>query len=152
MKLKTALVATALTMSASGLANAQFASQAEMMMGPYISLGGGVNWVQGSGLTIEGFGGPDIDIGDIRFKTGWTANGAIGYAFGFGPRIEVEVSYRRNHTRDEVKFGVCDGAPKLYASCAVIAWLLGSKAPSVNGGVQQVKPAIPLRSSVCKNV
>jgi OmpA-OmpF porin, OOP family len=110
MKIKTALLATALTVAVSGLATAQpFNSQNEMTMGPYISLGGGVNWVQSSEYRAEDLF--NLDMGDLAFKTGWTANGALGYAFGFGPRVELEVSYRRNKMKDGTfGNGFCTGA------------------------------------------
>jgi outer membrane protein OmpA-like peptidoglycan-associated protein len=104
MKFKAALLATALAAGTQISTNAQSLgtpgdgitprSQAEMMMGPYVSLGGGVNWAQGSEVFFPN-AGFSLD-GDLGFRTGWTGNGAIGYAFGFGPRVELEVSYRHN--------------------------------------------------------
>jgi OmpA-OmpF porin, OOP family len=116
MKLRAALLATALTVATSGVATAQFLgapgdgvvprSRVEQMQGPYISLGGGANWLQSTMFEVHDFG-PPTDIEKNGFKTGWTANGAIGWAFGIGPRVELEVSYRRNHTNELFEGGAC---------------------------------------------
>jgi outer membrane protein OmpA-like peptidoglycan-associated protein len=116
MKLKTLALASALLVATTGIASAQFNSQAEMMEGPYVSLGGGVNWVQTSRFDIEDlqFGNGGSHYGDLGFKPGWTVNGAIGYSFGFGPRIEIEGSYRRNNTRNvwyAAGASYCGGTP-----------------------------------------
>jgi OmpA-OmpF porin, OOP family len=106
MKLKTVLLTAALTVATSGLANAQPVLP-ELLAGPYISVGAGVNWVQRSQFESDDIG---LNAGDIPFKAGWTLNGAVGYAFGFGPRLELEVSYRRNKAKDEHPNGFCGGA------------------------------------------
>jgi OmpA-OmpF porin, OOP family len=105
MKIRTLLLATALSVSASGAVNAQ---PFELLAGPYISLGAGVNWLQSSRLETDIFG--PGNLGKVPFDAGGTVNGAVGYAFGWGLRVEVEGSYRRNTPSGEMEGGFCGGA------------------------------------------
>lgn len=74
------------------------------------------------GFYVEGRGGatfaPNIDIDDepsgfvaaggdidIDLKTGWQANGAVGYATSIGWRLELEGGYRQN-SLDEVELSI----------------------------------------------
>ncbi|MFD1331246.1 outer membrane protein [Methylopila musalis] len=64
--------------------------------GPYVALGGGVNFLQKQDI-------PHVDApfgrqpgGWIRSETGWIALGSLGWDFGNGFRVEAEASHRRN--------------------------------------------------------
>src|SRR5690349_14159211 len=84
MRFRTAVFATALLCSVSGAAMAQQTS------GFYLGIGGGANWARDS----------DINGGAINTKaeydTGWAALGTVGYGFGNGLRLELELGYRDN--------------------------------------------------------
>jgi OmpA-OmpF porin, OOP family len=63
---------------------------AQSSPGVYIGAGGGVNFHERSNIRGSGVNQT------ASYKLGWAAMGAIGYAFGGGPRAELEVSYRDN--------------------------------------------------------
>jgi opacity protein-like surface antigen len=63
--------------------------------GIYIGAFGGANFVEDVDFELE-----DPVLGPVDFEfedeTGWAAGGAVGYAFDFGLRAEVEAAYRHN--------------------------------------------------------
>jgi OOP family OmpA-OmpF porin len=84
MTLRTGLLAAALLCSASAAALAQQTS------GLYLGLGAGANFardadISGTGISTEG-----------SFDTGWAGIGSVGYGFGNGLRLELEMGYRDN--------------------------------------------------------
>jgi opacity protein-like surface antigen len=77
--------------------------------GFYGSLMAGPNWLTHNSGTAEG--GVTDDLGGRwAFNTGWKLGGAIGYAFGNGPRLETELSYSQNGIRSV--FDTDDGVPR----------------------------------------
>ena len=118
MKLRAAILATAMTVATAGAASAQFLgspgdgvvprSRVEQMQGFYGSLGGGMNWLQSTDMHVTDWS--NYYVGEFGFVSGWTANGAVGYAFGIGPRVELELSYRRNHFTNSINGGGYDGS------------------------------------------
>jgi outer membrane protein OmpA-like peptidoglycan-associated protein/opacity protein-like surface antigen len=71
------------------------AAHAQPVTGPYISLGGGGNYIQDERLTKDSVIG-----GKLRFDIGETGVAAVGYGFGNGFRVEAEGDYRRNDVRE----------------------------------------------------
>jgi len=95
MKLRNALlVATVLAAPAAALA--------QPVTGPYISLGGGGNYIQDQKLTSVSF--PALGAssfgsgtnGHISNEWGFIGSGAIGYGLGNGLRIELQGDFRQN--------------------------------------------------------
>ncbi|GEO80288.1 OmpA family protein [Pararhodospirillum oryzae] len=67
------------------------AAQAQTPQGPYVALQGGVNFNIDRELSV---GGVDADV---ETDLGYAAGGTAGYAFGGGPRVELEATWRRNN-------------------------------------------------------
>ena len=86
--MNTRLLATAALGAAIG---ASMPAEAE---GPYIGAFGGVSVLKDGELDVES-GGMSYDL-KVENDTGWTAGGALGYAFDFGLRAEAELAYRQN--------------------------------------------------------
>ena len=84
MKMRMPLIAAALLASTSGLALAQQTS------GPYVGIGGGWNMVRDSDISGSGISS------EAEFDHGWAALGTVGYGFGNGLRVELELGYRDN--------------------------------------------------------
>jgi len=94
------------------VSSAWIPAQAQPVTGPYVSLGGGGNWLQDETLRLD----ENFPPGKFRFDTGGAAGvGAIGYGFGNGFRVEVEGDWRYNGVRQ----------------------YLGTPFPTVSGGEQQ---------------
>jgi opacity protein-like surface antigen len=86
--MNTRLLATAALGAALG---ASMPAEAE---GLYIGAFGGVSVLEDGDLDVESAGiGYDAKV---ESDTGWTAGGALGYAFDFGLRAEAELAYRHN--------------------------------------------------------
>jgi outer membrane protein OmpA-like peptidoglycan-associated protein len=83
MRLRIGLV-TAILCSASAVAMAQQTS------GPYVGIGGGVNLLRDADISAPGFNTT------AEFDPGWAALGSVGYGFGNGIRLELELGYRSN--------------------------------------------------------
>ncbi|RJF87322.1 OmpA family protein [Oleomonas cavernae] len=90
MRITLGLVSAAALMVAASAAHAD-------RVGPYLSAFGG--YVIQPDLEISS-GGAD---GELSTDNGWAAGGAMGYDFG-RPRVEAEVTYRRNEA-DEISSG-----------------------------------------------
>lgn len=84
MRFRSALLATALLASASSAALAQQTS------GLYLGLGGGANWARDADLS-----GAGINT-EAQYDMGWAGIGTVGYGFGNGLRLELELGYRDN--------------------------------------------------------
>jgi outer membrane protein OmpA-like peptidoglycan-associated protein len=69
------------------------AALAQPVTGPYVSLGGGANFLQDERIRENPFFPPS----KLSFQTGEDGIGAIGYGFGNGFRVEIEGDYRRNN-------------------------------------------------------
>ncbi|MBK1663402.1 hypothetical protein CKO38_02570 [Rhodospirillum rubrum] len=65
-------------------------AQAQTPEGAYVALHGGVNFNVDQEMSIPGA------KGDAKTDTGYAAGGAAGYAFGGGPRLELEGTWRSN--------------------------------------------------------
>ncbi|HTZ69649.1 MAG TPA: OmpA family protein [Acetobacteraceae bacterium] len=80
--------------SLSGFAGALIAGAAwaQPVTGPYVSLGGGANFLQDEQIR----GNPFFPGRKLTFDTGVAGAGAVGYGFGNGFRVEVEGNYRQN--------------------------------------------------------
>ncbi len=88
MKLRTALLASAMMALPLAVANAQ------PIDGLYLGLGAGVNIMQQEHVvSVGGFATPNADL---QMNIGAAALGAIGYGFGNGVRAELEFDYRYN--------------------------------------------------------
>ena len=61
--------------------------------GAYFGIGASATFLEDSSVKLSNFG----DVGDYSYKTGYAADGSIGYDFG-GVRTEVEYTYRNNNT------------------------------------------------------
>lgn len=71
---------------------------AQPVSGPYVSLGGGYNLVsavKAKNLYLEG--APQRGAANLIFKNGYDVNGAVGYGFNDGWRLEVEGNYISNN-------------------------------------------------------
>src|ERR1700733_14926480 len=84
MQLRSALLATAM------MALPLVAANAQPVAGPYISLGGGVNFMQQESIKSAP-SGTNLDL-----NTGATGVLAGGWGFGNGIRAEIEMDYRYN--------------------------------------------------------
>ena len=67
------------------------------MTGPYVSLGGGVDFLQNE--ILEPFNGFGPVKRSYKFNPGGAAEASAGYGFGNGLRIEAEGDYAYNHVR-----------------------------------------------------
>jgi outer membrane protein OmpA-like peptidoglycan-associated protein len=70
------------------------AANAQPLAGPYISLGGGVNFMQQE--TVKSVGGVSVGSTHLQLNDGATAVLTGGWGFGNGLRAEVEFDYRWN--------------------------------------------------------
>jgi outer membrane protein OmpA-like peptidoglycan-associated protein len=84
MKLRTGLIAAAILCSASATALGQQTN------GLYLGLGAGANFARDAEVNGTGI---DTEAG---FDTGWAGIGSVGYGFGNGLRLELELGYREN--------------------------------------------------------
>jgi opacity protein-like surface antigen len=85
--------------------------------GPYLSLRGGVNFLQNTDMTIRIAGVGSLDA-DLFYETGWLAGGAGGYAWDNGFAIEGEFTFRQNGVDRETLMGGAiglDGYERSYA-------------------------------------
>jgi len=70
------------------------AAFAQPVSGPYISLGGGINYLQDERVNV----GPNPATGSkLGFDIGPQGVGAAGYGFGNGFRVELEGNWRQNN-------------------------------------------------------
>jgi outer membrane protein OmpA-like peptidoglycan-associated protein len=98
MKLRNALLVA--TMFA-----APAAALAQPVTGPYISLGGGANYIQDQNLRSVAV--PELGAysygtgtnGHITSKTDFLGSAAVGYGLGNGIRIELQGDYRQNNLK-----------------------------------------------------
>jgi outer membrane protein OmpA-like peptidoglycan-associated protein len=71
--------------------------------GFYVGIGGGINYPLHS--DVDGtVGGVPFKLENIKSKMGFTGNAFAGYSFGF-PRVELELVYRQNKTKDIAVLG-----------------------------------------------
>ena len=75
---------------ASGLVSS--IAMAQPVAGPYVSLGGGANFIQDERIREN----PFFPGSKLGFDTGWAGVGAVGYGLGNGFRVEIEGNYRQN--------------------------------------------------------
>jgi hypothetical protein len=68
------------------------AAWAQPVSGPYVSLGGGANFLQDEKIREN----PFFPGGKLSFDTGAAGAGAVGYGFGNGFRVEFEGNFRQN--------------------------------------------------------
>ena len=83
-------------------------AMAQPVVGPYVSLGAGLNLLQDQNVKPSGAFGPVPRT--YGFEDGLATNAAGGYAFGNGLRIEIEGDYTNNHT-GSVTINGRDGYP-----------------------------------------
>ncbi len=97
--MKRALFASAASVLATILAPAQEAS-AQLASGPYIGAAVGISWLLEGNQSVAPMPNSGLSTPSDHFRMGWEPGfiGSIsaGWAFGFGPRIEIEGQYRRN--------------------------------------------------------
>lgn len=80
---------------------------AQPVAGPYVSLGGGYNIasaIKAKNLYSQGVSQPDA--ANLVFKNGYDLDGAVGYGFNNGWRLEVEGDYIRNNANKARYLGV----------------------------------------------
>ena len=70
------------------VAFAAFHAPASAQVGPYISLGGGIHMPRSSNLLVG------TTAGNADFDNGWLINGAFGYKWDSGVRLEAELGWR----------------------------------------------------------
>lgn len=73
-------------------------ADAQPVSGPYVNLGGGYNIasaVKAKNLSLDG--AHQRDAANLIFKNGYDVNGAVGYGFNNGWRLEVEGDYINNN-------------------------------------------------------
>jgi outer membrane protein OmpA-like peptidoglycan-associated protein/outer membrane protein W len=83
-----------MTLLASTVLLAPLAARAQVVYGPYISGAAGGSYEQQEKTNLAGGGS-----GQASLKSGWAGNGAVGYGFGNGFRVEVEGDYLDNQYR-----------------------------------------------------
>jgi OOP family OmpA-OmpF porin len=92
--MKRLLLATAMTLALPGVA---LAERVDIVPGPYIGLGAGVNWLDRT--TVQPLPGPWFP-GETHhrftFNTGWAVHGTLGYRFMDNWRAEIELAHRNN--------------------------------------------------------
>ena len=72
---------------------------AQPVAGPYVSLGGGYNLasaIKAKNLVRQGSAAPGA--ANLIFNNGYDINGAVGYGFNDGWRLEIEGTYIRNNS------------------------------------------------------
>lgn len=73
-------------------------ADAQPVSGPYVSLGGGYNIasaIKAKNLSLQGV--HQAGAANLIFKNGYGVNGAVGYGFNNGWRLEVEGDYIHNN-------------------------------------------------------
>jgi len=98
LSLRRLFAAYCLPLAGLGWASLAGSAAAQPVTGPYVSLGGGANFLPDEKTDAAGLYG----AGRLRLKTGATALGSVGYGFGNGFRVELEGDWRRNDVRDYV--------------------------------------------------
>ena len=104
MKLKNMLLAT--TLIAAPLASQAQTVQPPPVTGPYVSFGGGGNFMQDEDVV----GRNNSSGGSLSSHFGGVAVGALGYGLGNGLRLEFEGDYRHNGFSNGRDFGYPAGA------------------------------------------
>jgi outer membrane protein OmpA-like peptidoglycan-associated protein len=67
--------------------------------GFYVGIGGGINYLEHS--DVDGtIGATNFHIENVKSHLGFAANAYAGYSFGF-PRVELELVYRQNKTKND---------------------------------------------------
>ncbi|WP_428537612.1 OmpA family protein [Rhodopila sp.] len=105
MKLKNILLAT--TLIAAPLSSQAQTFNPPPVTGPYVSFGGGGNFLQNEHIV-----GPNGNTSDASLAShfGGVAVGALGYGLGNGLRLEFEGDYRHNGFSNGKNFGYPAGA------------------------------------------
>ena len=109
MKLRNALLAATILA-------APVAVKAQPVVGPYVSLGAGWNYLQDEDISSVSVGGlTTATSGSAKFGSGFVGLGAVGWGLGNGLRVELEGDYRDNKQHalsgaagaggDEIKIG-----------------------------------------------
>jgi len=94
------------------------ASTAAAAEGLYLSLRGGVNFLQDTDMTIDIAGVGSLGA-ELFYDTGWLAGAAVGYAWANGLAVEGEFTYRQNGVDRETLLGTrigLDGKESSYAT------------------------------------
>jgi len=83
-------------------------AQAQPVQGPYVSAGGGANWLLDNRVRVRVNNGPGPSA-TANTNVGPVALGSAGWAFGNGVRLEAEGSWRQNNNLstgfNETKYG-----------------------------------------------
>jgi outer membrane protein OmpA-like peptidoglycan-associated protein len=74
-------------------------AQAQTPEGAYVAIQGGVNFNVDNEASVAGASG------DVETNVGYAAGAAAGYAFGGGPRVELETTWRSNSVDSVGAFG-----------------------------------------------
>lgn len=82
-------------------------ASAQPVAGPYVSLGGGVDFLQNE--IVKPYRGFGVSRRAYTFDPGPAAAASIGYGLGNGLRLELEAGYSNNHVHG-VKLGVPERA------------------------------------------
>lgn len=87
---------------------------------PYVSLGGGVAWLEDADIVDTEFLNPSVS-----FDTGWVVRGAVGVAFNKWVRVEAEGFYTTSDADDATLTGVAN-ADIRYTSVAATGALFNA--------------------------
>jgi hypothetical protein len=79
-------------------------ASADPVEGAYLTLEGGVNFLQDNDLTVT-VPGPTEITGELFYNTGWAMGAAAGYGWANGLALEAEMAYRQNGIDGEEVMG-----------------------------------------------
>ncbi len=90
---------------------------ADSREGAYVTLEGGVNFLQNNDLTIT-IPGPTEITGELFYNAGWAMGAAGGYGWSNGFALEAEMAYRQNDIDGEEVMGTPMGVDGTESSIA----------------------------------
>jgi OOP family OmpA-OmpF porin len=132
---KIALLCVVTGMSLPVLTNAAIAQ--DVRQGTYLSLGGGANFSESSGVDYTNTPTAATTAAPTSFDTGYILSGAFGYRWGSGLRTEVEYNFRKSGV-DHIAGVDASGKQRVHGLMANILYDFGEHSsfrPYVGGGI-----------------